>query len=381
MSCDTIMIYLDHAATSWPKPPGVSAVIARVLEQPLANSGRSGHRASIDAARQVYHCRSRLASLFNIRDSRDLVFTRGSTEAINLVLRGFLHEGMHVAVSPLEHNAVMRPLRRLQQERKLRISTLPADTFGRVNPQQAAKMLEADRPDLMVVCHVSNVNGVTQELLSIRAAFPEVPLLIDAAQSAGVLDIDVEELQADFLACSLHKGLLGPTGLGACYIHPRHDLPPLMDGGTGSASEHEEQPQFRPDRYEAGTLNLHGIVAANACLEDLDERGLLASRKRDLCAILRAGLQTLPGLRLQSPPDEEVLCLSFTVDGRSVDELALALEERHGILCRPGLHCAPAAHRHLGTAPEGSVRFAPGFANTPDEMRAAIDAVADIVKR
>ena len=375
------MIYLDHAATSWPKPPGVAESLTQALARPLANSGRSGHQASIAAAREVYRCRSYLAELFHIPDSRDLVFTRGTTEGINLVLRGFLRPGMHVATSPLEHNAVMRPLRRLEAERNIRISTLPADEYGRVSTGESASVLGHGKPDLLVLAHVSNVNGVTQDLAAIRRSFPDVPILLDAAQSAGVLEIDVQALRLDFLCCSLHKGLLGPTGLGACYIHPKHDIPPLMEGGTGSASEEEQQPLFRPDRYEAGTLNLHGILAANACLQGLSARGLLGGHKKELCHILCEGLQRLPGVSLQSPLDEELLCLSFTVRGQSVDHLALALEEEHGILCRPGLHCAPAAHRHLGTAPEGSIRFAPGFGNTPDEMQEALAALAGLLAR
>ncbi len=378
------LIYLDHAATSWPKPAEVGRAMARAADELVANAGRSGHRPALDAARLVFETRGRLAQLFHAPRAEDMVFTGGCTDAINLVLKGFLKPGDRVAVSPLEHNAVMRPLERLARERGVTVETLPADPFGRIDPDACRRTLLArssgSPPSLVCVAHASNVNGVVQDLAGLRETFPDAPILVDAAQTAGVLPIDVADLRIDFLASSVHKGLLGPTGVGLCYLAPQHEVAPLREGGTGSQSESFEQPPFRPDRYEAGTLNLHGIAGANAALAGLSARGLLGDHKRRLCGMLVAGLAGLPGLRLHSPSDGSPLCACFTLDGLPPDQVALRLEREHGVCCRPGLQCAPAAHRHLGTLPGGTVRLSPGWGNTEDEIEVVVRAVSAIAR-
>jgi len=373
------IIYLDHAATSWPKPDAVGAEILRLLHEPTANPGRSGHKPSLDSARLVFDVRGRLARLWNIADPADLAFTRGATEGINLVLKGFLSPGDRVAVSPLEHNSVMRPLSRLARERGIIVETLPADGLGRVDLDAAARL--AGRCRLAAVAHASNVNGVVQDLRGLALALPDTPILADAAQTAGVLAIDVAADGIAFMACSAHKGLLGPSGVGACYLRPGLEVAPLLEGGTGSQSESVEHPTFRPDRYEAGTVNFHGIAGLSGGLGHIEANGLLGAHKRRLVARLIEGLAEIPGVRIHSPADGSALLVSFTVEGLPPDRVALALERGHGILCRPGLHCAPAAHRHLGTLPAGTVRLSPGFANTDEEMDLAIRAVHTIVRR
>lgn len=371
------MIYLDHAATSWPKPAEVAHETSRAITELTANAGRSGHRPALESARLVFEVRTRLAELFHVRGSENLVFTRGSTEALNLVLKGWLRGG-HVLVSPLEHNAVMRPLARLMHERDLTVETLAADGYGRLDNDALRRAVQANRPALVAVAHASNVNGVVQDLAAVRDAIGDVPLLVDAAQTAGVLPIDVERPRMDFLACSIHKGLLGPTGVGVCYLAPDREVTPLIEGGTGSRSESFEQPDFRPDRYEAGTLNLHGLAGTRGALAGLAERGLLGPSQQRLCKRLIEGLAAVRGVRLYSPADGTALCVAFTVEGWRVDELAVTLETQFGICCRPGLHCAPAAHRHLGTYPGGVVRFSPGWGNTDEEMAAAVNAVQQL---
>ena len=372
------LIYLDHAATSWPKPEAVGAGIARLFSTLTANSGRSGYAASVESARLVFDARGRLARLLGVADPANLVFTRGATEGLNLVLKGFLRQGDRVAVSPLEHNSVMRPLSRLARERGVAIETLPADGQGRIDVEAAARL--DGRYRLAAVAHASNVNGIVQDLRALARALPGTPLLVDAAQTAGVVAIDAAADGIAFLACSAHKGLLGPTGLGACYIAPEHDVAPLLEGGTGSQSESFEHPTFRPDRYEAGTLNLHGIAGLCGGLSHLEEQGLLGERKRRLVGLLIEGLRQVRGVRLYAPTDGSALLLSLTVEGIPPDRVALALEREHGILCRPGLHCAPAAHRHLGTLPEGTVRLSPGFGNTDEEIVQTIRAVHSIAQ-
>jgi len=373
------MIYLDHAATSWPKPEAVEAEVAALFQTIAANPGRSGHRPAVEAARLVFDARARLARLLGVAEPANLVFTRGATEGINLVLKGYLRPGDRVGVSPLEHNAVMRPLTRLARQRGIVVETLPADEHGRIDLAAAARL--AGRYRLVAVAHVSNVNGIVQDMAAIARALPGTALLSDAAQSAGVVRVAAEADGASFVACSAHKGLLGPMGLGACYISPHCDVEPLLEGGTGSRSDSFEHPAFRPDCYEAGTPNLHGIAGLRGGLAFLEANGLLGDHKRRLVARLAEGLAAIPGVRLHSPADGSALLLSFTLDGLPPDRVARRLETDHGILCRPGLHCAPAAHRHLGTLPAGTVRFAPGFGNTPEEMEQAVRAVHDVARR
>jgi cysteine desulfurase family protein len=372
------IIYLDHAATSWPKPPAVAEAMAAFLGTLAANAGRSGHAASLASARVLFEVRERLADLFGVADSKDLVYTRGTTEGINLVLKGILGPGDRVCISPLEHNAVVRPLHRLKLNRGVEVSILPADPYGRVDWEAAAQNEGADPPKLLVLAHGSNVNGVVQDLRAARAAFPDTAFLVDAAQTAGVLPVDVAGTGIDFWACSAHKGLLGLTGVGLCYLSPQHDIPPLMEGGTGSRSESSEQPELRPDRYESGTQNLHGIAGLRGVIDHLDAEGLSGELHESLTALLLEGLAEIPGVRLQTPKDGKPLLVSFTVEGHSVDEVASRLETEHGILCRPGLQCAPSAHRYLGTFPEGTVRLSPGFRNTPGQMEQAVNAVRKV---
>ncbi len=373
------IIYLDHAATSWPKPDAVGGEIARLLREVAANPGRSGHRASLESARLIFEARARLARLLGVSDPANLVFTRGATEGINLVLKGFLRPGDRVGISPLEHNSVMRPLMRLARERGVVVETLPADGEGRIDVDAASRL--AGRLRLAAVAHVSNVNGLEQDVRGLARALPGTAILSDAAQSAGVVPIAIEADGIAFLACSAHKGLLGPTGLGACYLAPEHDVAPLVEGGTGSHSESVEHPAFRPDRYEAGTPNLHGIAGLRGALGHIEANGVLGAHKRRLTSLLIAGLREIRGLRLYCPLDGSALLLSFTLDGVPADRVASALEADHGILCRPGLHCAPSAHRHLGTLPWGTVRLSPGFGNTPEEMERAVRAVHAVAAR
>ena len=372
------MIYLDHAATSWPKPPEVAQATARAFEHLTANAGRSGHGPSIDAARMVFDVRCRMAELLRARASEDVIFTRGSTESLNLVLKGWLRHGDRVLVSPLEHNSVMRPLERLRRDRGVTVETLPADPLGRIDLDAVRRLNAGDRVRLVVVAHASNVNGVVQDLAGLRAALPDTPLLVDAAQTAGVLPIDVTGWNVDFLACSMHKGLLGPTGVGACYLAQNRDVPPLLEGGTGSRSESLDHPDFRPDVYEAGTLNLHGLVGAGAALRGLAERGLLGPHQQTLCRRLIDGLASLSGVRIHSPGDGSALCVALTHATLRPEEIALRLEREHEIYARPGLQCAPCAHRHLGTFPSGVLRLSPGWGTTPEQIDTTIKALEGI---
>lgn len=373
-------IYLDHASTSWPKPPEVVAETTRALTELVANAGRSGHGPSLTAARLVFDTRKRLASLLGAARGEDVVFVRGCTEGLNLVLKGWLKPGDHVLVSPLEHNAVMRPLVRLTKDRRVTIETLAADRWGRIDLDAARHTVRSRDVALVVVTHASNVNGAIQDLAGLRDAVGDVPMLVDAAQTLGVLPLDVQRGRIDFLAASTHKGLLGPTGVGICWLSPDREVAPLLQGGTGSRSESLEHPDFRPDCFEAGTLNIHGIAGVRGALRGLAERGLLGPHKQRLCTILIDRLARNRLVRIHSPSDGTALCVSLEVDHVPPSEVAVQLERRWRIFCRPGLQCAPAAHRHLGSLPAGSVRLSPGWGTTAEQVELAARAIDEIAK-
>ncbi|MFZ5831084.1 MAG: aminotransferase class V-fold PLP-dependent enzyme [Planctomycetota bacterium] len=372
-------IYLDHAATSWPKPPEVAAAIARSLTELTASAGRSGHGASLESGKLLCETRLMAARLIGVADASNLIFTSGCTAALNLVLRGLLKPGDRVLVSPMEHNSVMRPLHRLNRERGVRVIAARGDEFGRVDPDNVGRLARQHHPALAVIQHASNVNGVLQPIGALRPVLGETPLLVDAAQTLGVLPLTVE-MGIDFLAASVHKGLLGPTGVGFCYVSPEHDVEPLCDGGTGTQSESTEQPIFRPDRYEAGTPNLHGIAGARGALESLVRRGALGMEKQRLTQRLIEGLRAIRGVSVLSPDDGSALCAAFRIAGQSPEETARRLETRFGILGRPGLQCAPAAHRHLGSFPHGLMRLSAGWGTTVRDIQSAVEAVWTIAQ-
>ncbi|HKI33227.1 MAG TPA: aminotransferase class V-fold PLP-dependent enzyme [Gemmataceae bacterium] len=381
------MIYLDNAATSWPKPAVVAQAIGQFLETSAANPGRSGHRLSLAAARVVYNLREALAEFFGLEDPLRLVFTSGVTESVNLALRGLLRPGDHVVTSPIEHNAVMRPLRALERE-GVRLTIVPGTANGCLRLGDLELSL---RPEtrLVVLNHASNVSGTILPVAEVGAITRRQGklLLVDAAQTAGVLPIDMKAMNVDLLAFSGHKGLLGPTGTGGLAIGERvdvRDMAPLKRGGTGSRSEFEEQPDFLPDKYEAGTPNSVGLAGLAASLDFLRQRGTEALRRHEmtLTGQLLEGLRAISGVRVFGPcdPARQVAVVSFTLTGRHVSDIALQLDEEHGVLCRPGLHCAPAAHRTLGSFPEGTVRFSPGAFTTAKEVEAALAAVARLAR-
>lgn len=378
---DDRVIYLDHGATSWPKPAGVLKGIEDFMTGVAANAGRSGHQASVESARMIYRVRDGLAKLLGVRNPEDMILTSGTTEGLNIVLKGFLEPGDSLLVSSMEHNSAMRPLERLKKDIGISYEILPADEYGRIDIDAARAVAGKTTWKLVCVSHGSNVNGIVQDIAALREAIPDVPFLIDAAQTVGVLPIDVEELGIQFLAYSGHKGLLGPTGTGGLYIAPEFDIPPLIEGGTGSKSESIEQPTFRPDCYESGTGNLHGIAGLRGSLDYFEEHGLTGGYKRKLTSMLLDGIKDVPNVRLHTPDDGTALLASITIEGAYADEVAIAMESEYNILCRPGLHCAPLAHKHLGTMPNGTIRLAPGYGNTEEDIEVTIKAVTEIAAK
>jgi cysteine desulfurase/selenocysteine lyase len=375
-------IYFDNAATSWPKPQAVREALAASFDLAGGNPGRSAHRMSVAAARVVEAARSALAELLGIADPSRIAVTENATEALNLALYGLLRPGDHVVTTSVEHNSVMRPLRHLEAL-GVELTVAPCAPDGTLDPDNVRRAL---RPDtrLLATIHGSNVTGALMPVEQLAALAREyaIPYLLDASQTAGTVPIDVAALGVDLLAFPGHKGLLGPTGTGGLYVREGLRLQPLMRGGTGSDSALEWQPEFMPDAYESGTPNVLGLAGLAAGVDFLLERGVaqVAAHERALRRRFCAGAHAIPGLRLYGPPADGLCCgvVSFSVEGLVPSEVSTILDQSFGIMARPGLHCAPGAHRTLGTFPTGTVRFGFGWANTEAEVERALEALAEI---
>jgi cysteine desulfurase family protein len=378
--------YLDNAASTWPKPAEVVRAVERVLVEAGANPGRSGHSLSVEAARTIAEAREAVGNLIGVRDPLRIVFTKNATEGLNIVMAGLLGPGDHVITTGMEHNSVMRPLH-ASRLAGVDNTVVACSKTGELDPDAVARAV-TPRTRLIVTTHASNVTGTIMPVARVGAVARErgIPYLVDAAQTAGCLPIDVAEMNIDLLAFTGHKSFYGPQGTGGLYIRPGLEdrIDPLMAGGTGSASEHEEQPAFMPDRYESGTPNTPGIAGLLAGVRFIEARGIAALRasEKALAARLRTGLASIRGVSVHGPddPDRTVAIVSFVVDGMDPSETACLLDEGYGIMARPGLHCAPSAHRTIGTFPQGSVRLSIGCFNTADEIDLTIDAVARIAK-
>jgi cysteine desulfurase / selenocysteine lyase len=393
------MIYLDHAATSWPKPPQVLAAMHDFLAQAGGNPGRSGHRLSIAAGRIVYDAREAVAELFGAPDPLRVIFTLNATHAINIALHGLLQPGDRVVTSGIEHNAVMRPLRAMAQPNVpgtaavpgtwahgIDLAVIPCHADGTLD-MAAAQRLITPGVRLVALNHASNVMGTILPVAQVAALARRAGalLLVDAAQTAGALPIDMAALGIDLLAFTGHKALLGPPGTGGLVIGERVDtvnMAPLLRGGTGSRSEFEVQPEDCPDKFESGTPNGAGIAGLGAGIRYVQARGLAAVRGHEieLTRALVAGLANIPGVTVYGPQNagQRTAVVSITVAGRRVSEVGLRLDEEHGVLSRVGLHCAPAAHRTIGTFPEGTIRLAAGLSTTRRDVQRAIAAVAAV---
>jgi cysteine desulfurase/selenocysteine lyase len=376
------LIYLDNAATTFPKPPSVKAGVMEWLEQGTGSPGR-GHPHK--AEQQLKQIRKDLALFFGLKEEWRLIFTYSTTDALNLAIKGFVKQGDHVLISAVEHNSVVRPLRHLEQEGIITLDIVACDEKGVINQSQ---LWEAFTPGtrLVVLNHGSNVTGAVQPIAEIGQGIRErgAYLLVDAAQTAGVLPVNMEEMKVDLLACAGHKGLYGLPGTGLLAIGPRiTNLLSWRQGGTGYNSESEYQPPNWPEAFEAGTLNMPGIVSLGKGLEFIRQVGLeeIARKERRCLEMLWEGLAAIPGVTLYGPePGEQprVAVLSFNLKGWEPEDLAGLLQTNYQIQLRSGLHCAPLAHRTIGTYPEGTVRISPGYFTQDKEIRQFIDAVKQI---
>lgn len=375
------MIYLDNAASSHPKPEAVYQAVERAVRIG-ANPGRSAHRAAFDAAREVFEARGLVAELLGLGDPARVIFTLNATHALNLALKGALRPGDHVVTTSMEHNSVLRPLHHLGG---LGVATtaVAADAEGRVDPAAVERAL---RPEtrLVALCHASNVCGTLQDAEAVGEICRRrgVLFLLDASQTAGCVPLDAARLGVHLLAAPGHKGLLGPQGTGILWVAPGVELCTVLEGGTGTHSEQREMPEELPENLEPGTLNTPGVAGLAAGVRYLLERGVAEVRRAEeaILAWLLPELLAIPGLVLYGPrePEGRVAVVSFNLAGRDGAHVGFALDEAYGIAVRVGLHCAPDAHRSLGSFPAGSVRASFGPFNTLSDAEALVRAVREL---
>lgn len=383
-------IYLNNAATTWPKPEDTASAMFDFITHGGANLARgSASERDIKTLDGVYTCRSELAELFGgyeRHSAKYLTFTSCITESLNVILKGVAGQGMRIVTSSMEHNAVIRPLRSLEGA-GLCVDVVQCSMRGYLDPKSVDVALER-HADLAVFSHCSNVSGSLQDLAAIAevCARHSVPLVVDSAQTAGIVPIDAEELGLAALCFTGHKGLMGPQGTGGILWRPdfAERCLPLIEGGTGSFSHDEHQPKQLPDKFESGTPNLPGIAGLLASVRWIGKIGMAAvgARERLLGQRLEEGLSGINGLRILGPlkGDPRLPVYSINIDGKDNAMLARELSDRFGIETRPGLHCAPLAHRTLGSFPEGALRLSPGYFNTEEDIDITVEALKSLAK-
>lgn len=380
-------LYLDNAATTYPKPPAVAQAVYSCIANSGVNINRGCYAAAYELEEQVLDTRQLLCGLFHGPDCRNVIFTKNVTESLNVLLKGFLREGDHVLTSSMEHNAVMRPLVQLEKA-GISFTRVPCDGQGRLDPDALERCL---RPNtrLLVMTHASNVCGTVLPIAQAGdfCRAHGLRLFVDSAQTAGVLDLDMEAMHIDALAFTGHKGLLGPQGTGGFLLAEglAAELEPLLSGGTGSISHTEDVPAFLPDRFEPGTLNLPGIAGLRQGLLFLRETGIANIRQHEQALAQRflKGLRPLEEegqLRILAGGDERVGVVSVQTLKKELSQAAFELDDRFGIMTRVGLHCAPAAHRTLGSYPVGAIRFSFGWYNTPRQTDRALEALGEVCR-
>lgn len=378
-------IYLDNAATSWPKPETVYAAVDHFNRNIGGNPGRGTTSFALTPASMVLETRELLAQLFNISDPLRIAFTLNITEALNLALKGILQPGDHLIISSMEHNAVVRPAFALV-EQGLEITVIPCSPEGLLDTKALVKAIQKNTK-MVCLLHASNVTGTIQPIEEVGKICREhnILFLVDSAQSAGVLPIDVQGQSIDILAFTGHKGLLGPQGTGGIYVRPGIELKPLKEGGTGSKSQDTKQPLFMPDCLESGTLNTPGIIGLGAGVAFVLERGIdiIRFHEQMLMEILWNHLKKIPKIKMYGPSNikDRTAVLSFTIGNMDSSHISFLLEREFGIATRAGLHCTPLAHQTIGTLEQGTCRLSPGFFNTEQEMEAVINAIAIIGKK
>ncbi len=366
-------VYLDNSATSWPKPETVYQAADNYARNIGANPGRSGYDQAVASGRILLEARSLLAQLFNATDPGHIVLAFNATDALNMAIKGVLEPGDHVVTTSMEHNSVLRPLNGLAQRGQITFTVVPGDKFGQVAADQVAAAIQ-ENTKLIIATHVSNVVGTVAPLAEIGKIAQEkgALFLVDGAQSAGNTEIDVQSMSIDLLAFTGHKALLGFQGTGGLYIRPGLNIKPWREGGTGSVSEQDTQPEFFPDCLEAGTANTHGWASICAGIEYIQKIGVaeINAKEWEITHYFLEGLAAIPKITVYGPEItvQRGPIVSCNIAGVDAGIAGFELAERYGIMCRTGLHCAPYAHKTIGTYPEGTIRFSLSHFTTRAEL-------------
>lgn len=378
-------IYMDNAATTYPKPESVYLAMDNFNRYMGGNPGRGSNQQSIRASSVLLETRQSLANLFNIEECLDIAFTANVTESLNIGLKGVLRPGDHVITTSMEHNAVARPLFALGKQ-GIEWTPVTCAADGTLDPDDLRRAIKSNTR-MICTLHASNLTGTIMPIKEIGsiARSAGIIYMVDSAQSAGVLPIDVKEDHIDILAFTGHKGLFGPQGTGGIYINPVMKIKLLKEGGTGSLSEYLEQPDFMPDMLESGTLNTPGIVGLGAGIAFINEQGMdkIYQHEQKLLTQLIDGLQQIKGIKLYGPADikRRTAVLAFNIEGMDCGELSSRLDYEFGITTRSGIHCAPLAHQTIGSFNSGSCRLSPGYFNTSEDIINTLQAIETLAMR
>ena len=380
------MIYLDNSSTSFPKAPNVGKKMAEFIENYAVNINRGSYKIAFDLEEKIFDCRNKLSRLFSCSDTKNIIFTNNITTSLNFIIKGLLKTGDHVLISSMEHNAIMRPLQQLS-EQGISFSKIPCNKYGFLKLSEIKNLIQSNTK--AIICtHVSNVSGNIMPLTEIGKICREynIDFVVDTAQSAGILPINMALMNISALCFTGHKGLLGPQGIGGFAITDAFasKISPLISGGTGSFSDSEDVPNILPDRFEAGTLNLPGIIGLNTALDFLEKTGIENIHKYEmkLCSHFLEGIKKIDGISILGSVNirKRTAVVSITTKLKDLAILAFELENDYGIQVRTGLHCSPNAHKTLGSFPNGSIRFSFSYFNTIEEIDICLAALTKILQ-
>ncbi|MGL5756345.1 MAG: aminotransferase class V-fold PLP-dependent enzyme [Paraclostridium sp.] len=378
------MIYLDNAATTFPKPRQVYEAVLDCMENYGANPGRAGHKLAMRAGREIYECRENIAKLLNVTNPMSIIFTHNATDSLNLAIKGVVKSGDHIITTSVEHNSVIRPIKALEKK-GIENTIVKCDKYGQLNPEDIKKAIKPNTK-LIVTTHASNVCGTIIDIESVGSIAKEnnILYLVDASQTLGVYDVDVQKINVDMIAAPGHKCLLGPQGTGILYIREGIDVNILKEGGTGSNSEELFQPNMMPDRYESGTHNTPGLAGLNAGVKFVLETGIdkIREHEEQLCEYMLKKLKEVPDIKIYGPMDSKKRAAVISINIGDIDsgELTFILDDMYDIETRSGIHCSPLAHETLGTLRQGTVRFSLGYFNTEEEIEKTVEALKEIGK-
>ncbi|SHK23660.1 aminotransferase class V-fold PLP-dependent enzyme [Tepidibacter formicigenes] len=379
-------IYLDNAATSFPKPENVLRAVYDFIKDEGATAGRGAYEKALNSDRCIYETRKLICNLFNHKNPSSVIFTSNVTEALNTAIRGILKENDHVITSSLEHNAVWRSLKTLERDKNISISTIPCTKEGYTCPSKIEKYIK-ENTSLIVFTHASNVLGTIQPIKEIGAIARKykIPFLVDAAQTAGAYPIDIQNDNIDILAFTGHKSLLGPMGTGGFIINWDGNIKPLKAGGTGGDSSFEYQPDYLPNKFETGTPNVPGIVGLGEGIKFINKVGIenIIKKEKEIIDYALKKLEEVDDIVIYGPKNSEKIAnvISFNIDGLVSEEIAYELDQEYNIMIRVGLHCAPTAHRVIGTEKIGTLRIGIGYFNEKSHIDMLVGALKDIAKK